>query len=600
MRIKRRKKIDIDNHFVPKNVGDFLYHFLRPYPIYISFFLFCIILAGIYGSVSTYFTKVIIDLLPKVSATHDLSLLLWPAIFYVLNGEITGWGWRGTEFVRYKICPTIRNNITSFTLDYVHKHNYRYFQDNPSGAVANNINTLADSLEQIWSFQLLFILRGFILLVTALISMYFVHIVFFLALLGWTGFYILFGSLFFKRVKMLSDHYAKNQSVVSGDLVDSLSSAQSVKIFARRVYELSYIQRALNKLAKAYRDKEWFMLKYYWAQTTSITIMLALMLYMLIRYYAVQQVTIGDFALILGLTVFVADNMWWVMEQIDQMNNSIGKCNQSIRAIFSPHEMKDLPGSKILSIEKGRIVFDKVTFKHKEADLLFRNHSVTIDAGQKIGLVGYSGGGKTTFANLILRLYDIDGGEIRIDGQDIKHVSQESLRSAIGMIPQDPVLFHRTLMENIRYGKIEATDAEVISAAKKAHADDFIKDLPLKYESLVGERGIKLSGGQRQRVAIARAFLKNAPILILDEATSQLDSVTETKIQDSLKELMRGKTTIVIAHRLSTLLHMDRIMVFDKGKIIEDGTHKELLAKNGAYKKLWDTQVGGFLPDKEK
>ena len=213
---------------------------------------------------------------------------------------------------------------------------------------------------------------------------------------------------------------------------------------------------------------------------------------------------------------------------------------------------------------------------------------MTIEAGQKVGLVGYSGGGKSTFVNLILRLFDVTDGHILIDGQDIRNVTQDSLRSNIAMIPQDPSLFHRTLMENIRYGRIEATDEEVIEAAKKAHAHEFISKLPQGYESPVGERGVKLSGGQRQRIAIARAILKNAPILILDEATSQLDSVTESDIQESLWELMQGKTTIVIAHRLSTLLHMDRIIVFDQGKIVEDGTHTEFLRTMG-YIKLFGT-----------
>jgi ATP-binding cassette subfamily B protein len=226
--------------------------------------------------------------------------------------------------------------------------------------------------------------------------------------------------------------------------------------------------------------------------------------------------------------------------------------------------------------------------------------SLEILAGQKIGLVGYSGGGKTSFVNLILRLYEISEGSILIDNQDIRDVTQDSLRRAIAMIPQEPVLFHRTLLENIRYGRIEATDEEVIAASKRAYAHEFISKLPENYHTLVGERGIKLSGGQRQRIAIARAILKNAPILILDEATSQLDSVTEEYIQASLAELMQGKTTIVIAHRLSTLLHMDRILVFDQGKIIQDGTHAELLAQAGLYKTLWDAQVGGFLPDKDK
>lgn len=253
-----------------------------------------------------------------------------------------------------------------------------------------------------------------------------------------------------------------------------------------------------------------------------------------------------------------------------------------------------------MKVTQGQIFFDKVKFCYMGSEALFKNKSVIIEPGQKVGLVGYSGSGKTTFVNLILRLYDATEGLILIDGQDIKEVTQDSLRANIGMIPQDPSLFHRTLMENIRYGRINATDEEVIEAAKKAHAHDFIINLPEGYNSLVGERGVKLSGGQRQRIAIARAILKNAPILLLDEATSQLDSVAESYIQESLWRLMQNKTTIVIAHRLSTLLHMDRILVFEEGQIIEDGTHSELLERNGQYKSLWDAQVGGFLPEMQQ
>ena len=220
-----------------------------------------------------------------------------------------------------------------------------------------------------------------------------------------------------------------------------------------------------------------------------------------------------------------------------------------------------------------------------------------IPGGQKVGLVGFSGSGKTTFVNLIVRLFDLSSGVIKIDNQNIKEVTQSSLRENIGFIPQDPILFHRSLMENIRYGNVNASDDEVIQAAIKAHAHEFITLTKDGYHSLVGERGVKLSGGQRQRISIARAILKNAPILILDEATSALDSVTEAYIQDSLAILMQGKTVIIIAHRLSTLLEMDRILVFDQGKIVEDGTHLELLAKNGLYKILWGAQVGGFLLD---
>jgi ATP-binding cassette subfamily B protein len=268
-----------------------------------------------------------------------------------------------------------------------------------------------------------------------------------------------------------------------------------------------------------------------------------------------------------------------------------------LRALVVTPDIQDRRHARELVVSKGEIIFEDVQFSYQGSDPLFQNKSVKIESGQKVGLVGYSGSGKSTFVNLILRLFDVTSGQITVDGQDIRHVTQDSLRANIGMIPQDPSLFHRTLGENIRYGKTNATDEEIVEASKKAHAHAFISALAQGYDSLVGERGVKLSGGQRQRIAIARAILKNAPLLILDEATSQLDSVTESDIQDSLWQLMQGKTTIVIAHRLSTLLHMDRILVFDESKIVEDGTHQALLTQRGLYATLWNAQVGGFLPE---
>jgi ATP-binding cassette subfamily B protein len=319
--------------------------------------------------------------------------------------------------------------------------------------------------------------------------------------------------------------------------------------------------------------------------------------FFLLRGFKQGSVTPGDFVLLTTINIAIIGDLWQLSRNIIKFSEYSGNIKQGLSVVLAPHDIQDKTDATVLSLTKGQITFDDVTFHYKHTNPLFKNLSLTIEPGQKVGLVGYSGGGKTTFANLVLRLYEVTDGCIRIDGQAIQNVTQDSLHAHIGMIPQDPSLFHRTLMENIRYGNMEATDADVREAAKRAHAHDFIVNLPDGYASLVGERGVKLSGGQRQRIAIARAILKNAPILFLDEATSQLDSMTERDIQDSLWTLMQDKTTIVIAHRLSTLLHMDRILVFDRGKIVEDGTHEQLLNNTGLYKTLWDTQVGGFLPD---
>jgi ATP-binding cassette subfamily B protein len=275
----------------------------------------------------------------------------------------------------------------------------------------------------------------------------------------------------------------------------------------------------------------------------------------------------------------------------------LGMIESALTLVKKGHDITDKPGARPIVIKHGEIACKDVTFGYQKTRPVFKNLNLTLEAGKKVGLVGFSGSGKSTFVNLILRFYDLQSGSIAIDGINIADVTQNSLRSQIAMIPQDPALFHRTLIENIRYGRLDATNEEVITAAQLAHCHEFIGKLDKGYESLVGERGIKLSGGQRQRIAIARAILKNAPILILDEATSSLDSVTEKLIQESLQLLMQGRTTIVVAHRLSTLNDMDRILVFHKGKVLEDGTKEELLAMDGHFAMLWNMQTDGFLPE---
>ncbi len=586
---------------LPKTLFRFIAHFIKPYKVQISFLIFFTIIAGCYGTINSYLVKVLIDDATNAPTSNALySIVLLPAIFFILNYEVHNLTWRSINFIGLKIAPAIRNHVVEEMFSYIHRHSYKFFQENFSGTIASNINKMAEAIEEIIHSGAVFILRGLVQLILALILMYWVHPIFFAALLTWVILFFGISLGFSNRIRTLSDDYANSLTKLSGKVNDSISNASSVRLFASENYETKYLGRALAKVAKRYRDKEWYSIKLWWAQGFSNTLLIAVMIFSLIYLRTKDLVTVGDFALILSLTVFVTDNLWWLTEQIDRMNNFLGVCSQSLKMISLPHEIVDESEAKALKVQDGKITFSSVSFKYGPEEHLFQNKTVTISGGQKVGLVGYSGSGKTTFVNLIVRLFDLSSGHISIDDQDISKVTQGSLRSTIGFIPQDPTLFHRTLLENIRYGKANATDEEVIAAAKRAHAHEFILATPHGYDSLVGERGIKLSGGQRQRIAIARAMLKDAPILILDEATSALDSVTEGYIQESLAELMRGKTVIVIAHRLSTLLHMDRILVFDKGKIVEDGNHTDLMAKGGKYSELWNSQVGGFLLDNQE
>ncbi len=321
------------------------------------------------------------------------------------------------------------------------------------------------------------------------------------------------------------------------------------------------------------------------------------MMTLLIVLYQHKQVTVGDFALILTLTMSLFQQLWHIANQIGEVYKQLGKCTQAMPLLSTPNEIVNADGASPLQCDHGGINFADVTFAYESGNDVYQELCLQIPAGQKVGLVGFSGCGKSTLINLLTRQFDLHSGKISIDAQDISKVTLDSLREHISLIPQDPVLFHRSLRDNIRYGNLEATEEMVLHAAQQAHCHEFIASLPDGYDTLVGERGVKLSGGQRQRIAIARALLDSAPILVLDEATSSLDSVTEQKIQASLQCAFKNRTTIVVAHRLSTLLQMDRIIVIDKGQIIEDGCHADLLEANGQFAKMWSLQKDGFLPD---
>lgn len=316
----------------------------------------------------------------------------------------------------------------------------------------------------------------------------------------------------------------------------------------------------------------------------------------MIFYWMMGKISTGEVVQLFYTVWNVSLVMLRIGDMAPEFFQALGIATQALSIMQDPQDLGDRPNTQELQISTGEIVFDNVDFHYGEKKL-FRNKHVRIRGKEKVGLVGFTGAGKSTFINLILRFFPLDSGKILIDEQEIAAVSLESLRRQIALIPQDPILFHRTLRENISYGNPEASEVEIIRIAKQAHCDEFIRNLPKGYEAKVGERGTKLSGGEKQRIAIARAMLADAPILILDEATSSLDSVTERYIQDSLEKLMQNRTTIVIAHRLSTLSRMDRILVFDQGKIVEEGTHEFLLSEDGLYARMWKMQVGGFLPD---
>lgn len=588
------------NDSFPKTLFQFIRYLLAEYKTAVIIYCILAFFAGFWGPCNSMLLRQLINLLPKASE-GNINILIVPSSLIVLNfmlfDNIT---WRAITYIKYRFLPGVLNKADTVLLNYTLQHSHQFFQERMAGSISKQIFHLIDGIEKMLASSARNMLRATSLLLMAFIFAYQVNPIFFGILAVWSVCFFAVSFWMSKKLTYLSENQAATESVLGGQIIDSLTNSFSIRLFAQRQQEIARRKGALYDYKVAYQKKEMHVLAMHSLQGALIVIMMAVAVFCLVELYTKNLVTIGDFALIIGLSMETGHVMWFTMAEVDELNKAVGRCKQSLTALMQPIKIIDKQNALPLSCRRGQISFDKVKFHYKGTAPLFENKSINIEAGQKVGLVGYSGSGKSTFVNLILRLYEVTEGAILIDGQDIKEVTQDSLRRSIAMIPQDPSLFHRNLIENIRYGRIEAGDEAVIAAARKAHAHEFIVKLPQGYYSLVGERGVKLSGGQRQRIAIARAILKNAPILILDEATSQLDSVTESVIQESLWELMQGKTTLVVAHRLSTLLHMDRILVFDRGKIVEDGAHQALLAKAGLYKTLWDAQVGGFLMDGEQ
>lgn len=579
------------------NALSFLAKQCKPFKFYLGLHLFVIIYNAIDISLWPYLSKILVDKLTSAPKENLISEIWLSALLLIIFTILPGFIWRICDYSWAKLTPLLRKNITLEASSYVMKHSHHFFQNNFSGALASKIRDLFNSTPKILDIILYSFLQIILALIIAFFTLFSVHKLFAFGLIFWAAIFILMAIRAAKLTNRMSLNIARQQSKIMGNIVDALSNISNVKLFANLDFESKRIATFQNKYSSLFSRRGIFLVKFYTLHGLTFSLYFVFCILFLIHLYQKNLVTLGDFLMIFTINNWVIHMMWMCAGQMRTFLEEVGSINQALEIINEPLEIED--GTQKLKVTKGEIKFENVNFGYHENQPIFNEKSIVIKAGQKVGLVGHSGSGKTTFINLILRLFDLDSGKILIDNQDISKTSLDSLRENIGVIAQDPSLFHRSLFENIAYGKSNATNKEnrenAVEAAKKAHAHDFIDKLSQGYNSLVGERGIKLSGGQRQRIAIARAFLKDAPILILDEATSQLDSITENLIQESLKDLMQNKTVLAIAHRLSTLEIMDRILVFENGKIIEDGSHQDLLTLGGSYKKLWDAQIGGIL-----
>jgi len=587
-----------NNNISNAYITSFIYKVLYPFRSALYVMFAAAITWAVDLSLRPYVLKIIIDRISQVTTEGIFESIKIPVIIYFSMSFFYQSVWRFYQYVvDINMIPAMRRSIAHVSFDSLMQQSYSYYQHNFSGSLTNKVNDLTSSVPEIIQIIVDRFFGHTIALIIAIITLWQVNAIFALGMLTWAIIFLV-GSFFLsKRIARLADTWSECGAAITGRVVDSLSNILSIRLFAREKHERNLLTVSLDSAVKAEQKLHWTYFWIWFCYGYSFLLVQGLSLFVLLKGRQEGWITIGDFVVVLTINYSIVDFLWQFARDFAQFSKLWGRVMQALRAIQVTPEIQDNPYATQLVVTQGRIVFDNVKFHYKGAENLFENKSVEIEPGQKVGLVGFSGGGKSTFINLILRLFDVTEGRILIDGQDISLVTQDSLHEAIGVIPQEPLLFNRSLLENIRYGRIGATDQEVIEAAKKAHVHEFISELAHGYNEVVGERGAKISGGQRQRIAIARAILKNAPILILDEATSQLDTVTERKIQDSLWELMQGKTTLVVAHRLSTLLHMDRILVFEYGEIVEDGSHEELLQQDGLYKSLWNAQVDGFLPE---
>ncbi len=561
-----------------------------PLTTLVSYYLPPLILASVLSKLASH------DFEPhKVWASFGPTLVIYGLL--VLFGGVVMW--RIVDRFVWKLEGATLRDMAEQVFKHLLGQSADFHANHFGGSLVSQTNKLLGSYIRLadttW-FQVLPMLWGivFISVILARRAPAFV-----ITLLIFSTVYIVSAFFVTRRVRHLGTKHAAAESRQTGYLADAITNVMVIKSFARGQFEERRYQTATDTthgwLLRMMRASQ--MQQSYFSAMTSL--IFALSLTMAVISVVTFNANLATVFLILNYTAAITSQLFQFSNQsLRNYNRSLGDAFNMVEILHITPEIQDPVNPEPVRIRKGSIDFKNVTFQHSGSDgALFEKMNLSIKHGEKIGLVGHSGSGKTTFTRVLLRFSDIDSGEILIDGQNIANITQDDLHENIAYVPQEPLLFHRSIEENIAYGKPEADNKAVHVAAEQAHATEFIDGLPKGYDTLVGERGVKLSGGQRQRIAIARAMLKNAPILVLDEATSALDSESEVLIQDALWKLMEGRTAIVIAHRLSTIQRMDRIIVLDNGRIAEQGTHKELLELKGIYAKLWSHQSGGFIED---
>ncbi len=555
--------------------------------------------ANVLDLVSPLYYKRFFDVLTKTALISDQAkagMLIHILVLILIVSGMSWFVWRISDFFNNYLEVRVTVDIQQNSFRYLSHHSYQFFSDTFAGSLVRKVNRLAQAFQNVFeiikdNFLSLFITITGILFVVYQRSPLIAGIVFI-----WVLLFMSFNYFFAKWKLKFDTARAAKDSEATGALSDSISNNITVQLFNGYAHEDRLFTKVTEELFKL-KTLAWNL----GATSDAIQTLLMIGIQFGVMYEAILLwqrglLTVGDFVLLQSYLIILFGQLGSFRRLIRNMYESLADAKEMVEILELPYEIKDMRGAKSLIVKKGTIEFQQVAFNYHATRSVLKDFNLSIRPKEKVALVGSSGAGKSTVTKLLMRFYELDHGKILIDGQSIARVTQESLREAVALVPQEPILFHRSLMENIRYGRRDATDKDVFEAAKKARCHEFIQQLPQGYDTLVGERGIKLSGGERQRVAIARAILKDAPILLLDEATSSLDSESEMLIQDALHELMKNKTAIAIAHRLSTIMEMDCIIVMDGGRVVDEGTHETLLQKDSIYKKLWEIQAGGFLP----